>query len=85
MQGVSYQLYLLQLQHVRPALPAWLPSAYQQLREHFVCEMKKKEKNNNSSHLPTCQDDDQQTFFDGPENHFLVAKSTFQLTPGLGQ
>ncbi|KAG2367169.1 hypothetical protein BDR07DRAFT_1458067 [Suillus spraguei] len=65
------------------ALSAPAPSMYAPLCQHG-CQMKKKKKNNNSSHLPTCQDDDQQTFFDGPENHFLVAKSTFQLTPGLG-
>ncbi|KAG1729206.1 uncharacterized protein EDB91DRAFT_1060137 [Suillus paluster] len=35
----------------------------------------------NSSHLPTCYD--HHTFFDGAENAFLVARSTFQLTPGL--
>ncbi|KAG2103734.1 uncharacterized protein F5147DRAFT_808699 [Suillus discolor] len=63
-------------QHARPTLPAWLPSEYQRLRERLIHEIK-----NNSSHLPTCYD--RQTFFDGPENPFLVAKSTFQLTPGL--
>jgi hypothetical protein len=63
-------------QHVRPTLPAWLPSEYQQLCECLIHKMK-----NNSSHLPTCYD--RQTFFNRPENPFLVTKSTFQLTPGL--
>lgn len=55
-------------------------SAYQQLREHFILDMK-----NNSSHLPTYQSHDQQTFFDGPENPFPATKSTFQLTLDFGQ
>ncbi|KAG0702959.1 hypothetical protein DFH29DRAFT_874812 [Suillus ampliporus] len=63
-------------QKVRSTMPTWLASEYQNLRERLVCKMR-----SNSSHLPMCYD--HHTFFDGAENAFLVAGSTFQLTPGL--
>ncbi|KAG0705639.1 hypothetical protein DFH29DRAFT_996725 [Suillus ampliporus] len=63
-------------QKVHSTMPMWLASEYQNLQERLVCEMR-----SNSSHLPMCYD--HHTFFDGAENAFLVARSTFQLTPGL--
>jgi hypothetical protein len=63
-------------QKVRSTMPTWLASEYQNLRERLFHEIR-----SNSSHLPTCYD--HRTFFDGIDNAFLVARSTFQLTPGL--
>lgn len=66
-------------QKVCSTLPTWLASQYQNLRERLVREMR-----SNSSHLPPSLQyaDDHRTFFDGAENAFHVARSTFQLTPG---
>ncbi|KAF8419486.1 hypothetical protein L210DRAFT_3766619 [Boletus edulis BED1] len=54
----------------RSSLPTWLKNHYYQLRDRLVSEMKR-----NSSHMPTCYD--QFTFFDGPENRFLAARSSY--------
>jgi hypothetical protein len=57
-------------------MPTWLDSEYQQLRERLTAEMKK-----SMSGLPMCYE--HHTFYEGPENPFLIARSTFQLSVGI--
>lgn len=60
----------------RATMPTWLASEYQRLRERLTEEMKK-----SRAGLPQCYQ--RNTFYDGVENQYLAARSTFQLSASL--
>jgi hypothetical protein len=57
-------------------MPTWLAGEYQRLRERLTAEMKK-----NVAGLPQCYQTN--SFYDGVENQYLAARSTFQLSASL--
>lgn len=60
----------------RSTMPTWLAGEYQRLRERLTAEMKK-----NVAGLPQCYQTN--SFYDGVENQYLAARSTFQLSASL--
>ena len=60
----------------RATLPTWLMAEYQSIRERLTAEMKK-----NTSGLPLCYQ--RHSFYDGVDNPYLAAKSTFQLSASI--
>lgn len=54
----------------RSSMPTWLKNNYLRVRERLVKEMTR-----NASRKPTCYD--RQTFYDGAENCFLAAQSSY--------
>lgn len=57
-------------------MPTWLAGEYQRLRERLTAEMKK-----NVTGLPQCYQAN--SFYNGVENQYLAARSTFQLSASL--
>ena len=60
----------------RATLPTWLAAEYQSIRERLTVEMKK-----NTSGLPLCYQ--RHSFYDGVDNPYLAARSTFQLSASI--
>ena len=54
----------------RSSMPTWLKNDYHQVQERLTKEMK-----HNSLHMPTCYE--RCSFYDGPENHFLAARKSY--------
>ena len=57
-------------------LPTWLAAEYQSIRERLTVEMKK-----STLGIPLCYQ--QHSFYDGVDNPYLAAKSTFQLSASI--
>ena len=60
----------------RATLPTWLAAEYQSIRERLTVEMKK-----STLGIPLCYQ--RHSFYDGVDNPYLAAKSTFQLSASI--